>query len=595
MATYRGWEQSELAAIHFLKHIDAYYYSLLEISEMLPKKSPLRKLLKKADSELWVESWAKKSFQDKNDTILNVVKDYDKILASGAFAGHPDFKNFVSKKKFNPSDAFVDHNIHNEINSLSTFECREDAEMTVASLFNYNFAIVRYQSQTMVVQKVFDEDRNINYTFSQIKDIRAYYSNAKVFFNVATESTVKCKSESAFELWLKSRYRRSFKGVVFNPRDGVSEDFLNMWDGLATQPIEPSREFATPAHAAMCEEELEKDKSISIILNHIFRIVCKERVKEYKYFLALLAQMVQETNVKNGVSIILKSEGRGTGKSTVGQLLHRIFGHHWFQVQSVEQLVGKFNSAIANKVVIIAEEAFWGGSQKDAGKLRTIITDPMISVEGKFRDVLNIKSFHRFIFFTNNDWVVPASYDERRFFVLDVNEEKKGDKEYFDKLYASIDDDRIIAEFLGYLMSYDYSDINVREALRTEEFYDQVEMSLPEEAKWWLDVLYEGHIVDPAGFNNTYRLQEGVRVPMSVCYASYCDHAKGAPNYAKLTKKRFGSFFREMINMLSGYKKMPTESEEEETPGYSGARAYEMKSLEELKLIFTHKYGIKIE
>lgn len=580
---FKGWEQSELAAIRFLHHIDTHYDSLVAIKDKLPKKSKLLPLLDKIDSVWWLKSWSAMSPKDRTEEITKAVVDYNMVLASAKFMSHPDYQQYVSNQDQNPKNSigFVDIDIHEEAKKFSHFDSKEDAEMSVCGLFNHAHAIVKYNSQTMVVQKYEDHKGNVNYSFSMVKDLRTYYSNVQVWYWISDK---KMKQEGAFDLWLKSTQRKTFSEVIFDPTpdNHLSDKYLNMWDGFAL-PAQLAPEFPTVTQAALSEEyELSK------ILNHLFTIICKERVSEYKYLLALLAQWVKEPHKKNGVAIVLKSAGRGTGKSTIGQILKRIFGHHWYQVQSVEQLVGKFNGAIANKVVIVAEEAFWGGSQQHAGKLRTMITDSTATIEGKFKDVLNLDSYHRFIFFTNNDWVVPASVDERRFFVLNVSEDKKQDKEYFDALYNAIDNDQVIGQLIDYLMNYDYSEIDTRTALRTEEFFDQVEMSLPEEAKWWLDMLYNEQIVDPGNSVNVYSLQEGVRIPISVCYKSYEDHARGMPNYNKLTQTRLGKFIREMTKM-SGEKKMPSDA-----IGYVGARAYEMKSLEELKLIFTHKYGVTI-
>lgn len=581
MAKFKGWEQSELAAIRFLHHPETHYDSLIAIKDKLPKKSKLWSLLEKVDTSWWVKSWTALKPADRTEAITKAVVDYNMVLASARFMSHPDYQQFIAKTDLQQKNAmgFVDVDIHDEAKKFKCYKSKEEAEAIVCGLFNHAHAVVRYNSQTMIVQKYQDSKGNVNYSFSMVKDQRAYYSNVFVRYWVDENKT---KLESAFDLWLKSPQRKSFSEVIFNPKqEYLSEKYLNLWDGFAINP-HTAPEFDTVTSAA-----LNEDHALSKILSHLFTVICKSRVSEYKYLLALLSQWVKEPHKKNGVAIVLKSAGRGTGKSTVGQILKRIFGHHWYQVQSVEQLVGKFNGAIANKVVIVAEEAFWGGSQQHAGKLRTMITDSTVTIEGKFKDVLNLDSYHRFIFFTNNDWVVPASVDERRFFVLNVSEDKKQNKAYFDDLYSAINDDVVIGQLIDYLMNYDYSEIDTRTALRTEEFFDQVEMSLPEEAKWWLDMLYNGEIVDPGNSMNIFHLQEDIRIPMSVCYNSYLEHAKGTPNYNKLTQKRFGEFFKEMIKM-DGYVQMPSNG------CHPRSKAYKMKSIEELKLIFTHKYGIKI-
>lgn len=582
MKKFKDWDQSELAAIRFLHHIDTHYDSLVAIRDKLPKRSKLLPLLDKLDSVWWLKSWSGMSPTERSDEITKAVVDYNMVLASAKFMSHPDYQQYISKKDLTPKDAiiFVDIDIHEESKKFIQFSGKADAEMTICGLFNHAHAVVKYNSQTLVVKKYKDHKGNINYSFSLVKDLRVFYQNIFVSFWV---SDTKVKQESAFDIWLKSPQRKTFSDVIFDPtpNNNPSDKYLNLWDGLAL-PAHPSPEFPTVTAAAMSEEH-----ELSKILNHLFVIVCKSRVSEYKYLLALLSQWIKEPHKKNGVAIVLKSEGRGTGKSTIGKILKRIFGHHWYMIQSVEQLVGRFNGAIANKVVLVAEEAFWGGSLQHAGKLRTLVTDGTITIEGKHKDGLNLDSYHRFVFFTNNDWVVPASFDERRFFVLNVSEERKQDKKYFDSLHDAIDSDQVVGQLIDFLINYDSSNIDTRTALRTEEFFDQVEMSLPEEAKWWGDVIYEGEVTDPEQLiDNRYSVKEGVRIPKIVLYNAYLKNVRNKPSYQVLTQARFGRFINDMTQMKATNKIKDGH--------YSGKLGYDFKSIEELALMFKHKYGVSI-
>jgi hypothetical protein len=52
--------------------------------------------------------------------------------------------------------------------------------------------------------------------------------------------------------------------------------------------------------------------------------------------------------------------------------------------------------------------------------------------------------------------VIPTSADERRFFVLDVPDARRGDKAYFNKLAAAIEGDELAA-LLDELLQMDLS------------------------------------------------------------------------------------------------------------------------------------------
>jgi hypothetical protein len=44
-------------------------------------------------------------------------------------------------------------------------------------------------------------------------------------------------------------------------------------------------------------------------------------------------------------------------------------------VNQMDQVVGRFNAHLMNRLVIHANEALWGGNKTEAGKLKAMITD----------------------------------------------------------------------------------------------------------------------------------------------------------------------------------------------------------------------------
>ena len=120
-------------------------------------------------------------------------------------------------------------------------------------------------------------------------------------------------------------------------------------------------------------------------------------------------------------------------------------------------MLGRFNASVANKILLVGEEMLFAGDRATMDKLKHLITGQTLPVEFKFGDQLEVKSFHRLILTSNHAQVIQASSEERRFVTYEVSDTKRGDTDYFDRLYAIADgrDDDTAAAFMHYLLTRD--------------------------------------------------------------------------------------------------------------------------------------------
>ena len=168
-------------------------------------------------------------------------------------------------------------------------------------------------------------------------------------------------------------------------------------------------------------------------------------------------------------------------------------GHHGMQIFSPAQLVGRFNEHLRDCVVLFADEAFYAGNRQHEGVLKGLITEPFLTIEGKGQRIVTARNLLHVIMASNSEWVIPASADERRFFVLDVPDSRQGNLAYFKAIEWQMRNGGLAA-MLHDLLARDISGFEVRDVPQTEALKVQKTLSLNSVKQWWLDVLSRGFL-----------------------------------------------------------------------------------------------------
>ena len=65
------------------------------------------------------------------------------------------------------------------------------------------------------------------------------------------------------------------------------------------------------------------------------------------------------------------------------------------------------------------------------GTLKRLITEPTLFIEAKGRDAITVPNYLHVMLASNEQWIVPAGENERRYFLKAVSETKMQDKAWF--------------------------------------------------------------------------------------------------------------------------------------------------------------------
>ncbi|MFY9827402.1 MAG: hypothetical protein WAK69_02055 [Rhodoplanes sp.] len=100
-------------------------------------------------------------------------------------------------------------------------------------------------------------------------------------------------------------------------------------------------------------------------------------------------------------------------------------------------------------------------------------------------------NFIRLFVTGNQDWIVPAGFDERRFCVADVGDAKKENHPYFAAIEEQMNNGGYEA-LLHHFLNVDISKVNLRSIPKTAALLEQKIQSATPEQGWWLETLQSG-------------------------------------------------------------------------------------------------------
>ena len=392
----------------------------------------------------------------------------------------------------------------------------------IVSEFNARYSVVNEAGKAVVYAPRHDPLVN-RQLFDRLafEDLRKLYCNRRIC--VGMDDKGRQVIRGAAEVWLKSPDRRQFiGGVIFDPAARHADpSVLNLWQGFAVKP---------------------KLGNWSLLRDHIRDVICGGNEEHFAYLLGWMARMVQHPAEQGEVAVVMRG-GEGTGKGTLAKALMRILGQHALTISNAKHLTGNFNAHLPDCVFLFADEAFYAGDKQHVGVLKAIVTEEIIAVEAKYQNAINVRNMLHLMMASNEEWVVPASLDARRFFVLEVTDAHANDHAYFAAIWRQMDAGGYEA-MLHDLLHHNLSTFNVRRFPVTEGLRTQRKLTLGTEGQWWLDVLQRGYV-----FRSKLGLEHEFgkwcrAVSTELLFASYTAFAEARRERHPLSREYFGRFMR---------------------------------------------------
>jgi Family of unknown function (DUF5906) len=463
-------------------------------------------------TEADIISWPDRDQPRKSDDDIDEDEIHEKDLITGdkilSFPERP------SQKK--PADEIPIHS-------------RKDAVLWVDN----HYAATKLSGKFMII----DETSKDEYGLMSKRDFIDSLENIRIRI---TDENGDTKVTPISKLWLEYPDRRTYeKGIIFDPRWKFDSQLMrsgayNTWPGFAIKPVKGD----CPLFLAFVKE-----------------IICMNNPAHYVYLMSWLAQIFQEPWNKLGVALVLKGI-KGVGKSYLIKIISMLMDGRSDEqrkrnlaltVDNKQSIFGPHNDHLENKLLLCLEEAIWAGAKAHESTLKHLITGDSLFINPKNLPGRMVRNHIRPVLISNADWIVPATYDERRFYDLNVSREHKDDKPYFDAL-----DDELLKkgglEALMYeLMNWKIPpEVNLRTGLITDAQIDQKLHSMDHNERWWYDKLRSGQI--DFLVEDSKKEAGWIVVRRNVLHHDYIKSMKTIGIRAKLLSENdLGTFLRAMV------------------------------------------------
>ena len=282
--------------------------------------------------------------------------------------------------------------------------------------------------------------------------------------------------------WFDHPQRANFRGVTFRPgmpavinnRDTGS--WLNVWRGWGILP--------------------QKGKW-PLLRKHVEEVLSGGDARMADYNIRWAAWGFQNPGDLPEAALVLRGK-KGGGKGIWLGTLRRVYGPHGLQISQARHLTGNFNAHLWTCAYLFADEAFWAGDKQGEAVLKGLITERPLPVEKKGIDVIMAVNRVKLALSSNAYWVVPASDDERRYAVSDIdpryskgNAPEQERKEYFGAIQREIAGGGAAA-MLHDLLHLDLGDWHPREVPVTPALMRQKKESLRGHHQWFEPLLQSG-------------------------------------------------------------------------------------------------------
>ena len=325
------------------------------------------------------------------------------------------------------------------------------------------------------------------------------------------------------ETWFQDPDKRRYDKIDSYPKNSLCPDnIFNMWKPFPVEKYPP------------IDSDENVETALNWFLNHI-KVLVDYDATCYEFVCMWIAQMFQYPEHKSVELFFISSEG--AGKGCFLEFFKTMMGGSkkcWETTNPEEEVFGKLNGAMQEAFLVVFNEVNKSNFYNKNDSKKALITDDNININIKGVPQFNMRSYHRFISFSNNP--DPANKNKRRDVFFRSSDDKIGDELYFTEGFKYAKDLKCCKYIYDYFMKLQ-TKVKINEIDLPKTEYDEM---LKEEQKsailQFLDELVYTHREEETSFHTSNEL-----------YTNYKDFCQRNYINSHLTKIAFGmkiSFYK---------------------------------------------------
>jgi Mesyanzhinovviridae DNA primase len=322
------------------------------------------------------------------------------------------------------------------------------------------------------------------------------------------------------EAWRDHPKRLTYDRIVFMP-------------GREHVIAQPDREFPLYNLWRGFPHEPKSGNQHERYLEHLHENICQGKDDHHRWLTRWMGYHIQHPGEQGHTAIVIRGE-KGTGKTFAAQKYGNLWGRHALTVAKSLLVTGPFNQHLMDKCVLIADEAFFAGNKADDAQLKSLITGDKIVIQPKFVNAFPTPNYLRIFIISNNDQVVVASEDERRYFALECGNKRRKDNNYFEKINRELSHGGY-ESLQFYFATMDLGNFDPKLAPTTPFLHDQMRHSVKGIKELWYECLLAGDLPGKVEKDGTVLLNAG----------EFADWAikKNPRRWSKLSARHASDFF----------------------------------------------------